>query len=527
MCWAASLLNPRVCDDVAPILQPDDFYAEAHRKLYGHMVSMHNEGQGIDTVLLWERLKQAGELEAIGGTAYMMEVSQSVPVAAHALHYAKIVRDKAKLRDLIDASTDILRGAYDPTIDIGQLVAQAQQRLQGLESTNGKPLDESDAGTRQFKLYTMAELDAVELSVDMVVDGALMTGAVAVDGGTFKVLKTSLALEQGLSMAIGPTTKYLDHFAVHRKASCVYFAGEGGLVPLRDTLRRQCEHKGVRLRDVNGFLLCDEVPRLDSDADMEKVVEILKDRKAEFATFDPCYLMMGQQAALAGNVYAMGAMLGRMLRACREAGATPKILHHFNRAKGSAINDAPDLADLSQAGMAEIAGQWALLGRTKPFNPEYPGEHDLVLSIGSRMGFCSKWAVHISEGSPDDAGGRYWQPEVTAYSEAREQEKEKQAAARELAAQEKAAQELESDRKKVVDATRQWGKPAESKDIEPRVNIKTARFCRAWASLVDDGALRPIGTVKKGNGRSYPTFGIATENGETTPKETGMEIFHQ
>ena len=66
-------------------------------------------------MLLVERLKQAGDFEAIGGAAYLAEVAQSVPYAANAVYYAQIVRDKATLRALIHASTEILRDAYDTT----------------------------------------------------------------------------------------------------------------------------------------------------------------------------------------------------------------------------------------------------------------------------------------------------------------------------------------------------------------------------------------------------------------------------
>ena len=90
------LLDPHLCDDVVLIIRPDDFYADAHRKLFGHMVAMHDEGRRIDETLLVERLKTAADLEAVGGKAYLAEIVQSVPVAAHAVYYARIVREKER-----------------------------------------------------------------------------------------------------------------------------------------------------------------------------------------------------------------------------------------------------------------------------------------------------------------------------------------------------------------------------------------------------------------------------------------------
>ncbi len=123
------LIDPELCDEVALLLQADDFYAEANAKLYAHITSMHSAGGRIDTMLLRERLKQQGDLEAIGGSAYLAEVINSVPVAAHAVYYANIVRDKATLRALIHTSTEILRDAWDPALDPREALNQAEEKV--------------------------------------------------------------------------------------------------------------------------------------------------------------------------------------------------------------------------------------------------------------------------------------------------------------------------------------------------------------------------------------------------------------
>jgi replicative DNA helicase len=123
------LLDPNLCDDVALILRPDDFYADANQKLYAHLMAMHDEGSRIDTTLLLERLRGAGDLEVIGGTAYLAEVVHSVPYAANAVYYADIVRAKATLRALIHASTEILRDAYEPTLDPREMVSRAEEQI--------------------------------------------------------------------------------------------------------------------------------------------------------------------------------------------------------------------------------------------------------------------------------------------------------------------------------------------------------------------------------------------------------------
>lgn len=123
------LLMPDVCDDLALVLKADDFYDDANRKLYQHMMGMIDIGQKIDVTLLVHRLKTMGDYEATGGSAYLAQLANAVPNAAHALYYADIVRSKGTYRRLIEASTSILRDAYDEAFDAKELVSQAEQRV--------------------------------------------------------------------------------------------------------------------------------------------------------------------------------------------------------------------------------------------------------------------------------------------------------------------------------------------------------------------------------------------------------------
>ena len=123
------LLKPDVCDDVALIVRHADFYDDANRRIFQHLLAMHEAGRGIDTTLLVERLRSSGEFDLVGGAAYLAEVFQSVPTAAHATYYSEIVRDKSTLRSLIHSSTEILRDAYDQTSDPREMLNRAEQKI--------------------------------------------------------------------------------------------------------------------------------------------------------------------------------------------------------------------------------------------------------------------------------------------------------------------------------------------------------------------------------------------------------------
>jgi replicative DNA helicase len=131
------LMRPDVSDDVALVLRGDDFYDEAHHRLYAHMRAMHDEGRKVDLTLLVDRLKNAGDLEFVGGMAYLAEVMQSVATAAHAVYYAEIVRDKATLRALIHSSTEILRESYDGSLDPREMLARAEQKIFSILDNRG------------------------------------------------------------------------------------------------------------------------------------------------------------------------------------------------------------------------------------------------------------------------------------------------------------------------------------------------------------------------------------------------------
>ncbi len=127
------LLHPDVCDELVMILRSDDFYDDANRKLYQHMISMYESGRKIDTTLLLNQLRSAGDLELIGGAAYLARLANSVGNVGHAEYYAEIIKDKAVLRKLIEASSSILKEAYDESVDPKNLVAQAEQKIFGIQ----------------------------------------------------------------------------------------------------------------------------------------------------------------------------------------------------------------------------------------------------------------------------------------------------------------------------------------------------------------------------------------------------------
>lgn len=104
---------PAVADDVALVVSPEDFYTEANATIFEHLLAMHNEGRKIDLTLLLNRLKaKADDFERIGGGKYLGDLMAMHVTAAHAVHYAQLVRDAAIRRELIHAGAEIIRTAH-------------------------------------------------------------------------------------------------------------------------------------------------------------------------------------------------------------------------------------------------------------------------------------------------------------------------------------------------------------------------------------------------------------------------------
>ena len=104
----AILIQNDTYNVAAEVVRPEDFYRDAHRRIFDKIIALSERGQAVDFVTLKEELGRAGELETVGGPAYIASLVDGVPRATNVEHYAKIVKEKAVLRNLIAAANTIL-----------------------------------------------------------------------------------------------------------------------------------------------------------------------------------------------------------------------------------------------------------------------------------------------------------------------------------------------------------------------------------------------------------------------------------
>lgn len=134
------LIDPPCMDSIAAIMNAEDFYVPEHTEIYRAMQSMYLKSKNIDVVTLIEELVQSGTYDEAGGREYLKLVAEAVPTAANAKDYAAIVRDKAILRQLIDAGEDIAEVAYAGDDEAEALVEYAESKIfriaEGRENKN-------------------------------------------------------------------------------------------------------------------------------------------------------------------------------------------------------------------------------------------------------------------------------------------------------------------------------------------------------------------------------------------------------
>ena len=125
----AVLRDNTALSEVLQILRPDNFYFDAHQKVFQAIVDMYQEGKPVDTLLLFDVLKTRKQLDDVGGAEYLGELWDGAPTSANAEYYARIVREKAIVRNLIHTNNELLRDAYDGSMSADEMLGMAERKI--------------------------------------------------------------------------------------------------------------------------------------------------------------------------------------------------------------------------------------------------------------------------------------------------------------------------------------------------------------------------------------------------------------
>ncbi len=135
----ALLIDKEAMLRVADVLVAKDFYKPSQECIYDVIMRLYERREPIDTLSVTTKLKEDGVFKDIGGSTYLAELVNGVPTSSHVEHYAKMVKEKRVLRDLIAASAEVTEAAFDAPEDIDQLLDSVEQRLFAISQHSHAP----------------------------------------------------------------------------------------------------------------------------------------------------------------------------------------------------------------------------------------------------------------------------------------------------------------------------------------------------------------------------------------------------
>jgi replicative DNA helicase len=133
------LIDNDAINRVLEMLGPDDFYRESHRKIFQAMMRLSDLREPSDLITMTDMLRKQGELEEVGGAAYLATLVDYVPTAANISYYCKIVKEKSVNRKLISVATEIVTRGYDEQADVNELLDVAQKQIYEISENKVRP----------------------------------------------------------------------------------------------------------------------------------------------------------------------------------------------------------------------------------------------------------------------------------------------------------------------------------------------------------------------------------------------------
>lgn len=506
---AAVLVDPSRADEALALLRPRDFLDPAHRLLFEHFELLHRDGKPIDPALLRESMQNAtsGDVSAwqeAGGAGYVGRLVQQCASAANLAHYIAIVREHSLRR----RGRDVLAMASD-RLDVRVNGETAADVLTSLARDCEQIAQES--AVFDFEALTAGDLADFEEETTYIIEGAMVQGEPGVMAAGKKTLKTSIALDAGISLVTGKP--FLDAFKV-RQQRVGFMSGETGKRTFRGLLRRICRAKGVDPHDVEGFVFSSTLPQFGSDRHMAALKRWIRRHSVEVLFIDPVYLC-GISTDHAKSIFAMGELLAEIASLCQSLDVTLVLIHHTTKSGGANPYAPVELEQIAFAGWQEFARQWLLIGRRAWYEPG-SGLHQLWLTTGGSAGHGGLYAVDVDEGQFDGTDGRKWRVTVTSATDAVEaarRDKDKKQA-------EKAARAEVEHRRRLMEALKLHPQGETKTALKTESGLNSANFATAIRTLLKERRAETCRIVK--NGREEDAYKPAEPNGRTRTDTDGQ-----
>ncbi len=362
------LIEDRAILKVIETISPEDFYKEAHAIIYRAMLDLFDRNEPQDIVAVSNLLKSKGLLDQVGGAAYLGELAETVPVASNIAYYAKIVRDKAVLRRLIQKTSDIATLCYEEAGEVDEILESAESAI--FEISQSKI-------HQSFHPLKSVLKDSIRKVEDLFAKKELITGVptgfAGLDTMTAGFQPSDLIIIAGRP-SMGKTALALNmaqHAAINHGIPVAIFSLEMSKDQL--ALRMLCSEARVNAQKVRtGFLSDSEWTRLISAADLLSQAKIFIDDTPAISVLE-----MRAKARRLKSEHGLGLVLVDYLQLMRGRGQSERreqeiseisrslkamakeldvpvvALSQLNRKVEDRPNKRPQMADLRESGAIE------------------------------------------------------------------------------------------------------------------------------------------------------------------------------
>lgn len=412
----AILIDNESINHVLEVIHADDFYREAHRKIFYAMIALSEKNEPTDFLTVNNYLQSTGELEFVGGASYLSSLADSIPSSANVVSYAKIVRKKSMIRRLIGAASEIATQGYEGEDDTEGLLDRAEKMIFDISENRIRPSFTvlKDVVKDSFKRIEELYESKKQLT-------GLATGFVELDQLTCGLQKNDLIIVAGRP-SMGKTALALniaEHATVSEKATVAIFSLEMSKEQL--VIRMLCSQAHIdssklrkgqleerdwplltkaagNLSDVNLYIDDSASP---SVLEMRAKARRLKREKGlDLLIVD--YLQLVRSSGNTQSREQEISEISRSLKALAKDLQIPVLaISQLNRAVENRTNKRPQLADLRESGAIEQdADVIGFIYRDEVYDPNSPDRGIAEVIIGkqrngptgmSRLAFLNRY----------------------------------------------------------------------------------------------------------------------------------------
>ena len=364
----ACMLSKEALMDVAEEVRAEDFYNESHREIFNSIMRLYRENISVDMLTVCEDLKKQKALDMVGGRTYIGTLTSEVPSTANAGDYAKIVAEKAMMRQLIFASEEIAAKGYEDKEDTEGLINAAEASIFRIAQKRQK---NDDAKIQDVLMKNLKMIDEAERNQGNVI--GLPTGFKALDEKTSGLQKSDLIIIAARP-GMGKTAFALNvaaQSAVKAKASVLIFSLEMSQEQLGQRLiamqarveseklkkgnleRKDWDRINVALDELNETkIVIDDTPGISIMEMRNKCRRLKAEQGLDLVVIDYLQLMTfdGRADSRQQEVSALSRHLKLL---AREMDCPVIVLSQLSRAPEQRQDKRPMLSDLRESGSIE------------------------------------------------------------------------------------------------------------------------------------------------------------------------------